>query len=459
MNNTSSNLHYLKDAPIRKAIAHLSLPMMLGMSVGTIYSIMNAFFIGLIHDTGMLSAITLGLPIFTVLVAIGNVLGVGSGTFITREIAKGDHERAKRIAGYSFYSGIGAAILIALAAILLGDPLVQLLGADASTFDYTHTYLLTLLTGGITIIWNFTLEQLVRAEGASKESMYGMFISIIVSLILDVLFILVLDWHVFGAALAMVLANLASSLYYVYFLERKSETMKGFISRFRLSLGDQLEIYKIGVSELFQASFLIVSALLLNNFAMGYGEHVVAAFGIALRVVQVPEFIAMGIYMGLIPLFAYNVSSHHFSRLKNAYKHAALLIAGIAGIFSLLVYLFQDSVLRIFSSDVNVLSVGGAILLALLVSSLFNGFAGLFSGIFKAAGEFIPANTMAICQGILIIPVIWAMHEWWGLTGIIWSSTITEVIACLVGGIFFIRHYRRLKPGAEANSPLTVETA
>lgn len=452
MENTSSNLYYLKDAPIRKAISHLSLPMMLGMSVGTIYSIMNAFFIGLVHDTAMLTAITLGLPIFTLLMAVGNVLGVGGGTFITRRIAQGDHEHAKHIAGYSFYSAIIAAVIIAILALIFAGPLVHLLGADASTSHYTTIYLLTLLTGGITIIWNFTLEQLVRAEGASKESMYGMIISIIVSLLLDVLFILILDWHVFGAAFSMVLANLASTLYYVYFLERKSESMTGFLSRFRLKLADQLEIYKIGVSELLQASFLIVSTLLLNNYSMGYGEHVVASFGIALRIVQVPEFLAMGIYLGLIPLIAYTISSRDLLRLKSVYKHAAWLVAGITGIFSAVVYLFQDTVMGLFSSDPVVLAMGSSILLAMLVSAIFNGFAGLFSGIFKAAGEVVPTNVMAVCQGILFIPVIWIMHNGFGLTGIIWSSTITEVIACLAGVVFFVLHYRKLKPAPIVNS-------
>jgi putative MATE family efflux protein len=444
-----SNLSYLKDAPIRKAIAHLSIPMIIGMSVGTFYNIMNAFFIGLVNDTAMFSAITLGLPIFTVLMAIGNMLGVGGGTFITRLLAKGDMKGSARIAGYTFYSCIGISAIIAILALLFTTPLVELLGADALTFDYTKTYMLMLLVGGITVIWNFALEQLVRAEGASKESMYGMFISIAVSLILDVLFILVLNWHVFGAALAMILANLASTLYYVYFLHFKSESMRGFLVPHTISIKDQLEIYKIGVSELLQASFLIVTALLLNNFSMGYGEHVVASFGIALRLSQIPEFVTMGIYLGLIPLIAYNVSSVNLNRLKEVYRYSAWLIGIIAGGFTLLVYLFKDTVIGWFSNDPNVQQVGTSILIAMLVSAIFNGFAGWFGGIFKAAGEAIPANIMAICQGGLFAPVIIIMHKWWGLSGLIWSTTITEVIACGVGVVLFVIHYRKLMSRAK----------
>lgn len=108
-------------------------------------------------------------------------------------------------------------ILIALIAMLAIDPITRLLGADAATLDFTKAYALTLFAGGFAIVLNFALEQLVRSEGASKESMYGIFISTALSLIFDPLFILVLKWHVAGAALAMVLANVGSAIYYVYF--------------------------------------------------------------------------------------------------------------------------------------------------------------------------------------------------------------------------------------------------
>lgn len=96
MENTQSNIKYLKDEPIKKAIVHLSIPMMIGMSAGTIYNVINAYFIGLVHDTAMFSAITLGLPIFTVLMAFGNMFGVGGGTFVTRLVAQNAVDRAKR---------------------------------------------------------------------------------------------------------------------------------------------------------------------------------------------------------------------------------------------------------------------------------------------------------------------------------------------------------------------------
>lgn len=445
MEQTTTNQYYLESAPITKSIAHLSIPMMIGMSVNTIYNVINAFFIGLMHNTQMLTAVTLGLPIFTVLMAFGNMFGVGGGTFITRLAAKKKFEEAKHIAGYTFYSSIIAAVLIAIIALFTITPVVKILGSDTGTISYTRNYTLTMFFGGFAIILNFALEQLVRAEGASKESMNGMIISTVLNFVFDPLFILVLRFNVVGAALAMILANLGSSIYYVYYLEIKSEHLKGFIYCFRTSFKDKIEIYKIGVSELLMTVFLIITTLLLNNFSIVYGDNVVAGFGIALRIVQVPEFLSMGLYLGVIPLIAYNFSNKNFRRLKNGIREAALWIALLSIVFVTLVYLFRGSIICVFSNDSSVISIGSYIMIAMLISAIFNGFTGLFTGIFQASGQGVQTTIMSVTQGLLYIPVIIILHNFFGLHGIIWSMAITEVITCMIGFILYILFNYKIK--------------
>lgn len=394
----------------------------------------------------MLTAITLGLPIFTILMAFGNMLGAGGGTFITRLIAKQDKEKAKKIAGYSFYSSIIIGILLGIIAIIALNPIVKILGADTSAIiNYTKSYSLTMFIGGFAIIMNFALEQVVRAEGASKESMFGMVVSTIFGLIFDPLFILVFKFNVIGVAVSMILANIASSIYYIYYLETKSENLKGFIKNFNISLKDKIEIYKVGVSELFLAGFLIITTLLLNNYSIRYGESVVASFGIALRLVQVPEFLAMGLALGIIPLIAYNFSNENFKRLKDSIKQSALWILGLSGGFVTLVFIFRNVIIRLFSNDSAVLSVGVYIMAAMLISALFNGFTTLFTGIFQASGQGIPSTIMGITQGILFIPVIIVLNNFYGLHGVIWSMTITEIITFLTGAILYIIFNNKIK--------------
>lgn len=439
-----SNIYYLKESPIRKAIAHLSIPMMVGISATTIYNLINAYFIGLIHDTNMMSAITLAMPITIILMAVGNMFGVGGGSFITRLLGSGDTQKGRKVAGYSFYSSILLGLLIGIVAIVFMNPFVHLLGADGQTMIYTKQYATILFAGGAAFILNFALEQLVRSEGASKESMYGMFISVAVSIVLDALLILVFNLHVIGAGISIVIANLASTTYYIWFLENKSESLKGFLKHFKLSLKDQLEVYKIGVSELFKSAFMIVTTLLLNNFSVQYGDNVVASFGIAVRITQLPEFLTMGLFLGAMPLFAYSFSAHNTKRLKESLKEVSLWIGGISIFFALIVYLFRVPVLGLFTSDPHVIQVGLTILAAQLVSSVFNGFSGLFTGIFQASGYGVQTGVMSTIQGTFFIPVVLLLHHFYGLDGLIWSMTITEGIAFVAGVIMMIPYLNKL---------------
>lgn len=439
-----SNIYYLKESPIRKAIVHLSIPMMIGISATTIYNLINAYFIGLIHDTNMMSAITLAMPITIILMAVGNMFGVGGGSFITRLLGSGDTQKGKKVAGYSFYASIILGIIIGIVAIIFMNPFVHLLGADSQTILYTKQYATILFAGGAAFILNFALEQLVRSEGASKESMYGMFISVAVSIVLDALLILVFNLHVIGAGISIVIANLASTTYYIWFLESKSESLKGFLKHFKLSLKNQLEVYKIGVSELFKSAFMIVTTLLLNNFSVQYGDNVVASFGIAVRITQLPEFLTMGLFLGAMPLFAYSFSAHNTKRLKESLKEVSLWIGGISIFFALIVYLFRVPVLGLFTNDPRVIQVGLTILAAQLVSSVFNGFSGLFTGIFQASGYGFQTGVMSTIQGTFFIPVVLLLHHFYGLDGLIWSMTITEGIAFVAGVIMLIPYLKKL---------------
>lgn len=418
--------------------------MMVGISATTIYNLINAYFIGLIHDTNMMSAITLAMPITIILMAVGNMFGVGGGSFITRLLGSGDTQKGKKVAGYSFYASIILGIIIGIVAIIFINPFVHLLGADSQTILYTKQYATILFAGGAAFILNFALEQLVRSEGASKESMYGMFISVAVSIVLDALLILVFNLHVIGAGISIVIANLASTTYYVWFLESKSESLKGFLKHFKLSLKDQLEVYKIGVSELFKSAFMIITTLLLNNFSVQYGDNVVASFGIAVRITQLPEFLTMGLFLGAMPLFAYSFSAHNTKRLKESLKEVSLWIGGISIFFALIVYLFRVPVLGLFTNDPRVIQVGLTILVAQLVSSVFNGFSGLFTGIFQASGYGFQTGLMSTIQGTFFIPVVLLLHHFYGLDGLIWSMTITEGIAFVAGVIMLIPYLKKL---------------
>lgn len=117
----TENLHYFEKAPVAKAVAHFAVPMMLGTSMSVIYSILNAFFIGTLNNTAMLTALALTLPLFAVIMALGNLIGVGSSAFISRLLGEKNTADVKHVSAFAFYSSL----VLGLIAMAVGLPLIN----------------------------------------------------------------------------------------------------------------------------------------------------------------------------------------------------------------------------------------------------------------------------------------------------------------------------------------------
>ena len=163
-----------------------------------------------------------------------------------------------------------------------------------------------------------------------------------------------------------------------------------------------------------------------------------------MRITQLPEFLTMGLFLGAMPLFAYSFSARDTKRLKEALKEVSLWIGGISIVFAAAAYLFRLPVLGVFTSDPHVIQVGMTILAAQLVSSVFNGFSGLSTGIFQASGYGAQTGVMSTIQGTFFIPIVLLLHHFYGLNGLIWSMTITEGIAFFAGVIMMIPYLNKL---------------
>ncbi|HXH35650.1 MAG TPA: MATE family efflux transporter [Plantibacter sp.] len=442
-NAVGSNRWYLSSAPIIRALLHLCVPMAAAMIVGAVYNLINAGVIGSLHDTALLAAITLGAPVLGLIMAIGDLFGVGGGAFISRLLGAAEHDPAqagdvKRVASFAVWGSlITGAILGGIGLLFLG-PLVSLLGADAAAAPATTAFVGVMLAFVPIMAAAFCLEQLVRAEGAARQVMVALIASTVVNLLLDLLFILGLGWGVAGAALAVGLANLGVVVYFVTWLQRNSEHISLAPRWFTLAPVVVKPVLSVGVSTMLQSAFLIVTSLVLNNLAAAYGDGPLAAMGVAVRIAQVPEFLLMGVTFGILPLLAYSFGKGDGARLRAALRAAAMTIGGISILFAGIAFIFREQLVSAFIADPSVLALGVTILVAQLTAMIANGFTGLFTSLFQATGRALAATVMAVTQGVLFIPIVLLGNLWFGLGGIIWSLTLTEVIVFLVGGVLWL---------------------
>ncbi len=436
MNQKNEN-YWLLDAPVTKAIWHMAIPMMLGMSINIIYNITDTFFIGRLNDTAALAAISLLLPFTTILMAIGNLFGTGGSTLFSRLLESENTDRTKQCSATTLWLSFLFGLLTAIISIIFSNYIIRLLGADSNTFVYVKQYLIFYGMGAPFIIANFTLEQLIRGDGKSVESMIGMMISIGANIILDPILMFGLQLGIRGAAIATVIGNAFAVIYYIVCIQRADNQLSALPKYFRLEKQMLKEIFLVGLSAMLLDILLIVSSLMFNYYALKYGDYVLAGFGISQKLVQIVDLIGMGLYMGVIPLIAVAYGARNELRMKEIIKKTALYLALVITCLFAILFTCRNFIVHCFSNDSDVIRIGAYILTVQLCSSFFAAGAGLLTGIFQSKGEGTPAVVMSVMRGLMLIPAIIFGNYLFKMNGVIFSLLVAEAISCITGLVLY----------------------
>lgn len=445
----AENLHYFEKAPITKAVAHFAIPMMLGTSMNVIYSILNAFFLGTLGNTAMLTALALTLPLFAVIMALGSLIGMGSGTFISRLLGEHNDNDVKHVSSFAFYSSLVLGLIVMAIALPLIDPIVHGLGATPESFGFTKEYVTVMLIGSPFVILFFTLENVVRSEGAAITSMVGMILSVVVNIILDAMVIYVFHWGIIGVASATVISNLVASAFYAFHMGKKSRFLTISAKWFKVSKDILGNVFKIGVPVFIMSIFLGAMSLVLNHFLADYGDQAVAGYGISSRLLQFPEFILMGLCEGVVPLIAFTFTANKL-RMKQTIGFTIKTMVALAVGFGVIVYLISDHLIGLFTSDPQLIEMGSYILHVTFLSLFISGMTTLFTGIFQATAQGTAAFIMSIIQGVTLIPVLFIANHTNGFHGVVWSLVIADAVAFLVGAAMMYLLRNKLQPDFEA---------
>ncbi|NIJ04795.1 MATE family efflux transporter [Frigoribacterium faeni] len=459
-----SDRWYLSTAPIVRALVHLCVPMAAALIVGALYNVVNAGFIGSQHDTALLAAVTLGTPLLGLVMAVGGVFGVGGGALISRLLGAAETDPAKaaeikHVSAFALWGAVVTGAVLGAVGLLLLPQLVGLLGADQAAAAETSRYVGVTLAFVPVLAAAFCLEQIVRAGGAARQAMIGLVVSTVANVLLDVVFVLVLHWGVAGAALGTGLANAVTVAWFAVWLSRRGEHVSLHPRWVTLARRVTGPVFSVGASELLQASFLVVTSLVLNNLASAYGDQALAAMGVAVRIAQVPEFLVMGITLGVLPLLAYSYGKGDGARLRGALRASFVAVAVVIGVFAGVVLVFREPVFEAFSADPSVLAIGVTVLAAQLVAAVANGFTGLLTSVFQATGRSVPAIVLSMGQGVLFVPIVLVGSALSGLSGIVWSLTVSEMLVLVAAVVMWLAVRGGIERGLAAGSSERAEEA
>lgn len=361
---------------------------------------------------------------------MGNLFGVGAGTYISRLLGAKDYSKSKFVSSFSIYGGIALGLIVILVALPFSDQIAAILGAIGETLALTSNYLKVMFLSAPFVILFFILEQFARAIGAPMISMIGMLASVGLNIILDPILIFGFDLNVVGAALGTAISNVAAALFFIVYFMKNSDVVSVNIKLAKPNKEMLSEIFKIGIPAFLMSILMGFTGLVLNLFLAHYGNFAIASYGISFRLVQFPELIIMGLCEGVVPLIAYNFMSNK-GRMKDVIKAVIMSIGVIFVVCMIAVFTIGHHMVGLFTTDQAIVEMATFILKVTMTSLLLNGIGFLFTGMLQATGQGRGATIMAILQGVVIIPVLFIMNALFGLTGVIWSLLIAESLCAL----------------------------
>ena len=262
----------------------LSIPVVLSMVVTLVYNLADTYFIAQTGNTALIAGVSLCAPVFTALMAFGNIFGQGGSSLVSRMLGKQDRDGVRHVSSFCFYAAIIVGAILAIMMTVFHQPLLQLLGADDETMEFAYAYYAVLAAGAPIIVLSFIHSNLVRCEGMAAESMIGNILGSVINIILDPILISSFHMGSFGAAAATVIGYLASVLYFLYILGRKKTSLSIHPGDARVSGSDLQQILGVGITAALSNLMQSLCVLIANQFLLPYGNDRIAAMGIVLKV-------------------------------------------------------------------------------------------------------------------------------------------------------------------------------
>lgn len=405
---------------IKKAYFTLAMPVVLSSAVIIIYNLVDTFFVSKTQNPDLVAGVSQGAPVFSLLVAIGDIFGLGGSSLISRLFGeKRDHE-ARLASGYCFYVSIIVGILMTIIMVVFQTPILHLLGATTATWQYAREYYLVIAFGAPFIVFGLTPTNILRTEGLAVQSMTASMVGTIFNIILNPIFIFPCGLGAAGSALATVVSNVIGDALMIYYLNTKSQKLTTSIHEVKLSPALQKEIYSIGIPASITNIMVMFSMALTNRYLIGYGSTSVAAMGIATKINTIIFMVMVGFAFGAQPLIGYTYGAKNQKRFNEAVRFDILVVVVFGVVATLLMMLAAPLIIRLFMQDQTVISEGTTMIRWLASSTTLGGCILVFTTMFQSMGKAVPAFWLSVSrQGLIFLVCIIVLHHLFGYWGIV----------------------------------------
>ena len=417
----------------------MAFPVVLGLVVTLIYNLADTFFIAQTNDTNLIAGVSLCSPVFTALMAFGNIYGQGGSSLISRMLGKQDADGVKRVSSFCFYIAMVTGVVLAIVMSVFHKPILSLLGADADTLPHAFDYYIVLVLCAPIMVLSFIHSSLVRCEGMSTESMIGTVIGAVVNIILDPILISAFGMGAMGAAIATVIGYLCSVLYFLWLLHKKSRCLSVNPAQCRVE-GDELrQILGVGVTAALSNLMQSLCVIVMNQFLLPYGNDKIAAMGIVLKINMIAQLVLTGFAFGGVPLFGYLYGAGKRSDMKKLVRFCICFLSVFSLVLTAILCLFAAPLMSVLCKDAAMIAAGAEMLRWQAVSTVFAGIVLLLTVLFQSTGKVAPSFVLSISrQGVAFVAALLVCVKLFAYNGVLMGQAVADVVSAIIAVLLLL---------------------
>ena len=448
MNSPEKSMELFRNAPVPKAVFSNIIPSIISMLMVLLYNLADTVFIGQTKNALMVTAVSLATPVFLLFMAIGMLFGIGGTSLISRKLGEGEHEMAKRASSFCFWGGTVIGVISLGGILLFAEPVARAVGASDDSLEFTKQYLTIVAFGIPFLIISNAFSNIIRAEGHPKTAMTGMIVGNLVNIILDPILILTLDWTVSGAALATVLGNIVSALFYISHLCSKRSMLSVRLKHFTIKRTVSLGVLAIGIPAALNSVLMSTSNIVINKVMAGYGDMAVAGLGVAMKVNTICVMLLIGVGVGIQPLLGFCFGARMRKRYLAVLRFTLIVAFIMSMVMTVVCYVFAGPLVRFILEEPEAYAYGFEFSRVYILSGPVIGLLFVMINAIQSTGAMVPSLILSISrQGIIYYPMLIIFTTCFDTARMAaMTQPVTDYIAATLAVILFIITFRKYFP-------------
>lgn len=442
-----NNINDFSSGEVYKHIVRMAIPMTIAQLVQVIYNIVDRIYIGHLPDASSLALTGLGItfPVITLIAAFTNLFGNGGAPLCSIERGKGDEKRAERIMGVTFL----CLLCVSLLAMAIGygfmKPLLYLFGASDDSYGYAADYLRIYLLGTPFVMAGTGMNGFINSQGFGKIGMVTVVAGAVFNIILDPLFIFVLDMGIKGAAIATVISQFISAVWVIAFLNGRKTILK--IKKTNMVFDGRIikEVVGLGLSGFFVEATNGAVQIACNSTLKIFGGDIYV--GIMTAVNSVRDLFTLpvrGITSGAQPVIGFNYGAKKADRVKSGIKFMVIISAVYTLVAWIVVLSIPEMLIGIFNSEAALVELGTPALKIYFFGFIFMALQFSGQSTFVALGQSKHAIFFSLLRKIVIVVPFTLLlpHIGFGVDGVFMAEPISNIvggIACFTTMCFTVK--------------------